>query len=55
MHMQRIYILFVELCDNTIKTLHNVILHFNGINLLTAVSKFYMKPISTFYRQQELT
>jgi len=36
-------------------TLYNIILHFSSINLLTAVSKFYMKPISTFYRQQELT
>jgi len=36
-------------------TLCSIILQFGSINLLTAVSKFYMKPISTFYRQQELT
>jgi len=55
MHMQSIYILFVDLSDNTNETMHNIILHFNTINLLRAVSKFYMKPIWTFYRHQELT
>jgi len=43
--MQSIYILFVELSDSRIKTLHSIIPHFNSINLLTAVSKFYIKHV----------
>jgi len=46
--------LVVELSGSTIKMLHIMILHFSNIDLLTAVSKFYTKPISSFYREQEL-
>jgi len=50
------YTLFVKLSGSTIEILHIMILHFSNINLLcSAVSKFYMKPISSFYREQELT
>ena len=49
--MQITHILFVELSDSTINILHNIILHFSNINLLTDVSKFYTKPLSTFYGQ----
>jgi len=49
------HISFVKLSGSTIEILHIMILHFSNINLLTAVSKFYMKPISSFYREQELT
>jgi len=47
-HLRRCLLAKVQLC---ITLYHN----FSSISLLAAIFKFCTKPISTFYRHQELT